>query len=191
MGILAKLRGAPAAERETSDDELMRRVRAGSKEAYLAMYDRYENAVFAYCRRVLVDSDRADDVFQEAFVRVWERCDSFHGGNFEAWLFTIVRNLCHDDRERRARHEPIDTAGERAAAIDEGPDVIEREALASAIGRLAPELREALVLREYEGRSYQEIAELTGQSLSSVGVRIFRAKQQLRALLAPLKDDQR
>lgn len=186
MNIIDKLLNRPQLQqRPTSDDELMRAIQAGSKDAYLVLYDRYEGPVFAYCRRVIDDRDRAADIFQESFVRVWERSASYRGGNFEAWLFTIVRNLCHDDHHRSARHDQLDRV-EELPAQEDVLHAWDRELIASALAKLPEELREAIVLREYEGFSYQEIAELTGQSLSSVGVRIYRAKQQLRVLLAPL-----
>lgn len=182
------LKRARPSERAVTDDELMSAIKAGSKEAYLSLYDRYEGPVFAYCRRVLDDHDRAADVFQETFVRVWDRRASYHGGNFEAWIFTIVRNLCRDDFNRRVRFSQLNNEAEQLAAEEE-LNAIDRATIAEALAKLPEDQREAIVLREYEGFSYQDIAELTGQSLSSVGVRIFRAKQHLRILLAQYKDE--
>lgn len=164
----------------------MDRFKAGEEKAFVELYERYNRRIYAYCARMVSSKDRADDLFQEVFIRVARKRNRFHGGSFSSWLFAIARNLCLNALRDGVSHVAIEDVAE---TLQTPPDEAEYdpslELLKEAIGRLPADLREPLVLRVYNGLSYQEIADLTGIKLATVKVRIFRAKQRLHELLAP------
>ncbi len=181
----------PARNRSESipDEELFHRYRQGDERAFVQLFERQKGPLFTYCRRMMGDTHRASDAFQETFVRVVKYRASFRRTeSFRAWLFTIARNVCFAAYRAGAAHEELhDEMPEIAAEVNVyAPDVTEREALADALSKLPPAMREALLLYEYEGFSYQEIADMTNSGLSAVKVRIHRARTQLRRMLEPI-----
>lgn len=171
-----------------NDDELFRLAQAGDTAAFTALFRRYERRVFLYCMRVLLDEDVAHDAFQEAFLRLYEHRHTYDGRNFMVWFFTIVRNVCLNMRRNKKRTVPFETSPADASPA-RVVDVALNEQVAAALDRLPHDHREALVLYEYDGYSYQEIAEITGASMATVKIRIFRARQALRALLFTVAHD--
>jgi RNA polymerase sigma-70 factor (ECF subfamily) len=173
---------------ELSDDELFVMTQKGDSEAFNELFKRYERKVYMYCMRVLLDEEMARDAFQEAFMRLYEHRHSYDGRRFMVWFFTIVRNVCLNMRRNKKPTVPFETsrANETSSEIR---DVVLHERIASALNQLPIDYREALVLYEYDGYSYQEIADITGASISTVKIRIFRARKQLRTLLYPVVYD--
>lgn len=173
---------------ELSDDDLFCLTQNGDMEAFNTLFKRYERKVFMYCMRVLLDEDLAHDAFQEAFMRLYEHRQSYDGRNFMVWFFTIVRNVCLNLRRNKKVTVPFETscANEAPAKVR---DVVLHEHIAVALNQLPMDHREALVLYEYDGYSYQEIADITGVSIATVKIRIFRARKLLRTLLYPVVYD--
>ena len=144
--------------------------------------------------RWLTSSDTdAQDIVQDAYLRAFKFFAGFRGGNSRAWLLRIVRNEFYDWLKRNRKHEELaapeehlhtlpDTARAPDACLVEKADAAE---LHRAIGELPVEFREILVLRELEGLSYKEIADLSEIPLGTVMSRLARAREQLRTLLAP------
>ena len=136
------------------------------------------------------DAD-AQDVVQDACLRAIAAADGFRGGDPRAWLLTIVRNRCFSTfRSRRTvqttafdetehGEAPVTTSPERAVLGSELSQHVQAAVLA-----LAPEFREAIVLREFEGLSYKEIADVTGAPIGTVMSRLSRARGQLQVILA-------
>ncbi|KXK57596.1 MAG: RNA polymerase sigma factor [Chlorobi bacterium] len=169
-----------------SDEELMEQFKGGSEQAFVALYKRYNRRVYAYCLKMLGQREAAEDIFQEVFIRVTRKRDHFKSGNFSAWLFAIARNLCLNAIRDNVHHVPIDDVHESAMAFQPAEEYDQSaEILKKAIEKLPNDLREALVLRVYNGFSYNEISEITNTKLATVKVRIFRAKQRLYDILAP------
>jgi RNA polymerase sigma-70 factor (ECF subfamily) len=130
--------------------------------------------------------ERAEDVYQEIFIRIARKRDLFKGGSFASWLFAISRNLCLNALRDRADHLPLEDVSETLRTPAETVEYDQSaELLRKAIDKLTPDLREALILRVYDGLSYNEIAEVTDTKLATVKVRIHRAKQKLHELLTP------
>ncbi len=173
---------------ELSDDDLFVLTQNGDVEAFNELFRRYERKVYVYCMRVLLDDDLARDAFQEAFMRVYEHRASYDGRSFMVWFFTIVRNVCLNMRRNRKPTVPFETsaANETSAQVK---DVVLHDQIVAALNRLPIDYREAIVLYEYDGYSYQEIADIVGVTISTVKIRIFRARKMLRKLLYPVVYD--
>ncbi len=153
---------------------------------------RYKRPVVNFVYRLLGSVDDADDVAQEVFVRVYQNLDTYRSETkFSTWLFALARNAAIDRLRWRARHptEPIESAPQVAAPSSTTEEVDAREtgeAIAAAAAKLPEDQRTALVLAEYHGLSYAEIAEVMHCSVKSVESRLYRAKQTLRGGLRHL-----
>lgn len=171
-----------------SDDELIQAaedLKKGSAEAFHILYNKYQQNIYRFCLRMLGDSMLAKDAFQEIFIKVYENRKNFRGNNFAAWLYTIARNTCLNHIRARREHEVFDEIyhGEMRAPQN---DIGMRQFIEKSIAQLPISLREALILREYEERSYQEIADILGIDLSLAKVRVHRARLLLRKMLQPI-----
>jgi RNA polymerase sigma-70 factor (ECF subfamily) len=161
--------------------------------------DRFNECVLPYldaahnvARYLLRDAHDAEDAVQDAFLRAIRHFDGFRGTDGRAWLLSIVRNTCFTRLRARPAggekvefDEEIHTAEETAS----GPDVdLERKAAAESVqeglDRIAVEFREVLVLRELEGLSYKEIAQVSGVPIGTVMSRLARGRKQLLLALA-------
>jgi len=171
-----------------ADDQevLIRRVQSGDTEAFRQLYGSYKDQVYNYCRRLLNSTEDAEDAAQEAFVRVFQNISTLdHPASFRYWLYTIVRNEVFGRIRLRSGHQMESLRDdEERVWIDETPhDKSVRsettELVRMMIGKLKPEYREVILLREYEGMSYVEIAAITGNSESSVKSRLFKARRAL------------
>jgi RNA polymerase sigma-70 factor (ECF subfamily) len=173
-----------------ADAVLVRRTMRGDLGAFEALVERHREVVFRVAARI-AGRDNADDVSQDAFLRAFHRLGRFRGdASFRAWLLQITHNAAVDHLSRR-RPEPVDAAGEDdghehevARLPAERLESRERIArLESKLRGLPPEGRIALVLRDIEGLSYDEIASVTGAPLGTVKVRLFRARRDLIEML--------
>ena len=131
--------------------------------------------------------DRADDLVQEALLRALANLDSFEPGtNMSAWLFTILRNLFRSEYRKR-RREVEDGDGRFSATLKMQPDQpghIEFEEFRTALAKLPPDQREALVLVGASGFSYEEAAQICGSAVGTIKSRVNRARIRLAELLA-------
>ncbi len=173
------------------------RALAGDREAVTEMINAYQHAVFNLCYRLLGDAGEAEDVAQETFLRMYTRLRSYDQSRpFKTWLLSIANHACIDRlRQRRMTWLSIDEPlppGDVPALQDPAPnpeDVLaqkEREAkIQTMLARLAPDDRSVLVLRYWYDMSYDEIAGVTGTSVSAVKSRLFRARRDLAGAMAP------
>lgn len=177
---------------EASDEELFALIRDNNdEEAFNVLYARYDKRLYAYCLRATGGRDAAQDAFQAVMSAVFEKRETFAGGNYAAWLFTIARHHVIKTGKRASRSVPFDPNDESdaksAAAGVSGAsqeDFLLKESLDRAIERLPDDLREAFEMKYRSGLQHEEIAEALNISLSLAKVRVFRAKQLLRASLA-------
>ena len=187
--------GAKQAEvREVrSDVDLIKAFQAGDERAYAELYVRRKSEVYTFCLRMLAgDADAASDAFQEVFIKVYEKGDTFRDGtNVMGWLYMIARNTCLNMHRARKPNDTIENhqslmSSDRTMGPEFGQEQsFLREMLERAITSLPEEFREPFILREFDGFSYAEIAEMTGTTLAVTKVRIHRAKQKMREILRP------
>ena len=134
---------------------------------------------------MLGDSENARDAFQETFIKVFENRRSFRGVNFSSWVYTIARHTCLNIIRTRKDHESLNEDSQ-FRYIEETSDIGMKKQIEKAIATLPVAMKEALLLREYEECSYQEIADILQIELSLAKVRVHRARLILRKLLTPL-----
>lgn len=189
---------------EASDREAVARAREGDHLAFRTLVERYQGRAFRLAARVLRDEDRARDVVQEAFLKVYAGLRRFEGrSSFYTWLYRVTLNLCLDLRRRQQRGREVEWSDERmqglrtddgggaawtGAADAEAPDAqLERAELrrlmADAIDALPEAARATLVLREVEGLSYAEIADALGIPKGTVMSRLHYARRRVQESL--------
>lgn len=160
----------------------------------IAIISPYKNKMFRYAYSIIGNRFEAEDIVQEAMIKVWKKREKFEViDNKEAWVITIVRNLAIDKVRARKKKQTSD--------IDEyfhisdnapSPDVrLEQRDAVKKVGEIMstlPEMqREIITLRDIEGYTYQEIADIMGLKVDQVKVYLFRARKVLREKLAPMR----
>ncbi len=177
----------------TPDDRsLIEAFQSGDEFAFVALYNRYKGPVYAFCVKMLLDRVAAEDVLQETFVRVYENRERLtRPGSFKAWLFTIARNQCLNQLRQQGRQVPLGDTEPPARGETPFSQLMKSEQVDLVneyLGHLKPEYREVIVLREYQNLSYEEIAAVTRNTVSSVKSRLFKARRKLGAFLKPILD---
>jgi RNA polymerase sigma-70 factor (ECF subfamily) len=189
------MEGAPAAQ----DQALLEGLRVGREDAYETLILRYEQPVFSIVSRVMDDPEDAADVTQEVFLKVFRKIDAFRGdSSLKTWIYRIAVNEAHNHRRWFGRHRGQEVALEPPAGQrgigdlvpDRGPSPYEQARdqethalIENALKQISAHYRTALVLREIEGLSYEEIAGILEISLGTVKSRILRGREALRKLL--------
>jgi RNA polymerase sigma-70 factor, ECF subfamily len=177
---------------DDSDEALMARVAGGDERAFQLLSRRHLPAMLGLARRILGNAAEAEDVAQEAFMRVWTHAPRWQPlAQLRTWLTRVVINLCLD-RKRRAPWVELETAGEivdPAPGAGEKAEDDERERmLAAAIETLPTRQRSAIVLTYGDGMSNAQVAEILDTSVSAVETLLVRAKQNLRRALENVID---
>ena len=176
------------------DGRLTERHLAGDPQAFGALVDRYQVRLLNFINRAIDDRARAEDLVQDVFVRVFRHLPRFdRTKKFSTWIYTIASNLTKNELRSRSRNPlvltPILEFEDTAARPD---DLLRRRHLAENVARcvrMLPEaLRDVFVLRELEGKTYQDIAEITGCNLGTVKSRLSRARSSFAQLITPLLD---
>jgi RNA polymerase sigma-70 factor (ECF subfamily) len=177
---------------ESSDGAIVRQVLAGDGDAYAILVARYRARFARYAMHMLGNREDAEDALQEAFVRAWRglgRCRDPE--RFDSWLFQILANRCRTRGARRQRYEAtfVHDAQALSSATADGPrppDAAEPgwdKAVDRALAALDPDQREAFLLKYVDELSYEEMAGLTGATVSALKMRVKRAADRLRGLL--------
>ena len=190
-----------------SDQEVVALAREGREPAYRELIRRYKRPVFSLIFRMVRDRELAEDLTQETFVKALNAVESYRPEfKFSSWIFKIANNAAIDHLRRRE----LQTLSLEGAPNAVTPEAIEATALQlrdrlenpleelearelggqieSAIARLRPEYRSCILLRHVEGRAYEEIAEILDLPLGTVKTYIHRARNELRASLAHLRE---
>lgn len=158
------------------------------------LYSRYRQSVYGFCLRMLREEAPALDAAQETFLKMISRIGGLNSGaRFRPWLFAVARNEVLMVLRKR-KSVPMDPLDDAETVADPGTPLRTTEGsessalIAAALERLRPIYREAFLLREQEGMTYDEIAVVTGTSLSAVKSRLFKARIALNQLLSPYFD---
>ena len=180
-----------------TDEELVARSIGGDADSFNELIHRWERPIYVLAYRQIGREEDARDVCQETFLRAYRALSGFRGqAKFSSWLYRIALNLCRDWM-RRERRTPVVQAPEDMDVLDliaaRGPsesmeDLVARHDLTRAVERamalLPDEQRTAIVLKEYHGLTFQEIADLLGCPLSTVKTRLYQGLTVLRRELA-------
>jgi RNA polymerase sigma-70 factor (ECF subfamily) len=196
-----------AARSEVTDEALMVRFQSGDRSAFTVLVRRHQSPLYNFALRQLRSPSAAEEVVQDAFVRVVHNAAEFkHAARFSTWLYTITRNLCIDHvRKRSLRNHPsLDeskgaqggdgpTLGERTADgranVERSAVAIEiRERLLTAVDELPDEQREVFLLREVSNIPFKEIAEIVGVPENTVKSRMRYALERLQAALSDFEE---
>jgi len=152
----------------------------------------FKDKLYRYALKILRDSYQAEDILQEALIKVWKKSEQFQEiENKEAWCMTIVRNLCLDKLRSNKRRRTVDLA-DHVKIADHSPSTVDKmekkemmDRIKAEIEKLPEKMKTVMHLRDIEGYSYQEISDMTEYTLDQIKVNIYRARQYVRkALLA-------
>ena len=189
------------------DREALLAFRAGEEGAFDRLVTRHQDRIFRLARRLLSDPEAASDAAQETFVKAWRALPRFQGASrFSTWLTRIAINQCRNELRRRrtvkhARPLSLDARvpgtevlmGEGLSARGPQPWEVARgrevdAGIRAALGRLEPDAREVLLLREVEDLSYEDMAEVLDVPVGTVRSRLHRARADLRRRMAAVLD---
>jgi len=203
-----KVRAAtPAAPDGDDDVALVGRARDGDNDAFRVLFERYHRRAYSLAYGMVHSGDDALDIVQEAFIKAHRYLDKFEGtSSFYTWFYRIVMNLAidHIRRRKRSRHvdfnDALDHEGVGDTAVDEAllPHILGqhpgkslarkqiREQVSLALEELSDNHRAVLVMRELEGLSYQEMADVMGCSKGTIMSRLFHARKNIQRRLVEL-----
>jgi RNA polymerase sigma-70 factor (ECF subfamily) len=196
-----------AREREAlhdlDDGHLVLEHLAGDPQAFGALVDRYQTRLLNFINRTIGDRERAEDLVQEVFIRVFRHLHRFdQTKKFSTWIYTIASNLAKNELRNRSRnplvlfqtikkhweadHRPLQFEDATARPDDLYRKRYLKDAVDRCVGQLPAHHRAVFVLRELEGKSYAEIADITGCNLGTVKSRLNRARNSFAQLIEPL-----
>jgi len=185
-----------------ADDALVGWSQQGDVEAFEQLVFRHRDKIYARAMLMMRNEEEALDLSQEAWVKGWQRLHQFQGdSSFATWMTRIVINLCLDQirRQKKARSESIEQLEEEGGGVErqlpmetvnptEGLEKSElRRRIDDAMSKLTEAHRVVLVLHEFEGLQYKEIADRVGISIGTVMSRLFYARRRLASLLQSLR----
>ncbi|MBN1363940.1 MAG: sigma-70 family RNA polymerase sigma factor [Syntrophaceae bacterium] len=181
---------------QKTEAEIVVRVLKGDRQAYALLVEEYKNPIYNLAYRMTLNPADAEDLAQETFLRSFRELSRFDTNrSFYTWLYTISLNLIRNHLKKAGRRKtgfqnmetlPDISAKEfllREADDQEGSSREKEKQLEICLKKLLPELRELLVLRFYQGLSFEMIADVTGISQSAVKMRVYRGLEKLRKIL--------
>jgi len=188
---------------ELDDGQVVMQHLAGEPQAFGTLVDRYQTRLLNFVNRTIGDRERAEDLVQEVFIRVFRHLHRFdQTKKFSTWIYTIASNLAKNELRNRSRnplvlfqtikknweadHRPLQFEDTTARPDDLYRKRFLKDAVDQCVQRLPEHHREVFVLRELEGKSYQEIAEITGCNLGTVKSRLNRARNSFAQLIGPV-----
>lgn len=179
---------------ELNDYDIIKRCLSGDKDIFSVLVSRYKNLVYSIILRMITDSEEANDLAQEVFIKIYKNLEKYYPQyKFSTWVIRITTNHVIDYRRMKKQDNvPIDDVSYDLSS-DESPEslYLKKERKVS-IEKLVSELPEMykipIVLYHQQGLSYQEIAQVTDESLSKVKNRIFRGRRMLKESLLKMKE---
>ncbi len=198
---------APVAPRlkELDDSSLVAQFMGGEKRAFSELVTRYHVRLLNFIYRTIGDRDRAEDLVQETFIRVYRHLHRFdQTKKFSTWVYTIAGNLAKNELRNRSRnplvlfqslknswdadHRPLEWEDNTYRPDDLFRKRHLKETIDKAVAQLPDHHRVVFVLRELEGKTYEEIAEITGVNLGTVKSRLNRARNNFAQIIEPMLD---
>lgn len=181
----------------TTDEDILARARTGNEEAIVAIYHRYYDPIYQFCRLRVGDTQTAQDLTSEVFVRFIRsfKQETAPHTSLRGWIFRVARNLIYDHYGRE-QELPVDTLDQWLAADqDTAPEVqairnLQVERARQAIGMLAPAQQEVLLLRFDQQLSLQETADIMDKKVNAIKALQFRAVNTLRQILLDLEHEE-
>lgn len=187
------------------DAELVSYYLAGQRFAFHELVNRYQDRLLNFIYRTIGDRDRAEDLVQETFVRVYRHLHRFDPTKkFSTWIYTIASNLAKNELRNRSRnplvlfqsirknweadHRPLEFEDSTYSPDDLFRKRHLREKVETAVAELPEHHRVVFVLRELEGKTYEEISTITGVTLGTVKSRLNRARNRFAQIIAPMLD---
>lgn len=170
----------PLMSGDDDDSTLCERAAAGCEQSFVALFQRYYDAVHGLVYRLSRDTADAEDVAQETFIKAARSLGQFGGrSSFKNWLYSIAMNTLRDKRRSALREEKTREAFIRESAVTPG-ETDQREAVVEVLDSLPTDLRDAVTLVYIEGLNHREAARVLGCAETTVSWRLFRAKGLLR-----------
>ncbi len=187
------------------DSKVVAAYLAGSRLAFTELVNRYQKRLLNFVYRTIGDRERAEDLVQEVFIRVHRHLERFdQSKKFSTWIYTIASNLAKNELRNRSRsplvlfqtikknweadHRPLQFEDRHQRPDDLYRKRHLRELVTWAVRQLPEHHRVVFVLRELEGKTYEEIAEITGCNLGTVKSRLNRARNRFAHVIAPMLD---
>ena len=184
-------------ERELEDARIVKEILKGKEEQFALLLERYQRPIFNFIYRFFGEYEMAEELTQETFLRCYQFLKSYDPKRkFSTWLYTVAKNLCIDHLKKRRKgwqisldHSlPAVERHEAGRSTESDPQFLcirnqEDSRLLEALGKLEASRRVVLVLYYFQGLSYKEISEAVGVPVSTVKIRIFRAKKALLAIM--------
>jgi RNA polymerase sigma-70 factor (ECF subfamily) len=173
--------------REVEDRDLVLRARKGSVESYNTLVSRWEKRIYNYLLRIIGNTEDAFDLCQDAFLKAYQNLPKLDdAGRFGPWLYRIAHNEAISHlRRQRPESELVDQAVGGSAGLQMAPVEVSI-AVESALARLSPEQREAVVLKVYEGFKFEEIAGILECPASTIKSRVYTGLELLKEILSPV-----
>ena len=205
MTVKTKERMVARSVESMDDGQLVAAHLAGHPSAFNELYGRYHDKLVHFIARKTGDRDRAEDLVQEAFIRVYRHLHRFdQSKKFSTWVYTIASNLAKNELRNRSRnplvlfqtikknwdadHRPLQFEDTQSRPDDLYRKRHLRELVEATVAQLPEHHRAVFVLRELEGKSYEEIAEITGCNLGTVKSRLNRARNSFASIIQPHLD---
>jgi RNA polymerase sigma-70 factor (ECF subfamily) len=178
--------------REVEDPDLIAKARRGDVEAYNLLVSRWEKRVYNYLLRLVSNREDAMDISQDVFLKAYQSLPRLDDpARFSGWLFRIAHNEAFSMlRRKRPETSLLGEPRPAEALLESGPRLLPMElslAVETALGRLSPDQREAVLLKVYQGFKFEEMAEILECPVSTVKSRLYTALDLLKTMLAPMQ----
>lgn len=156
---------------------------SSNHQQFTELFLLYKDRTYDFALRMLGDAHAAGDVAQDVFIRLYEHQSNHHRiTDVKSWLFIVARNLCLNQIRNRGRQVPLEQLEDQL--VESSPAVNpKKRALRRALAGLESPYREALILKVYQGFSYQEIAEILGKTVPAIRSLLFKARSMLREMM--------